>query len=156
MMSKTSMTILANMAQLQYHPRWCHIKSTLQVGWIYCVKKDDGNRQTGGRTDRRRWQQQPFGRRGRGLTMKRLFSIMSKLQTHYYSKLGFQKVNQHKGGKWLIHGTKHDQGNQLQSPSNFGMLHNDRSSFLDLEQLRIQLASQTSNSTNLWHTLNWD
>ena len=27
--------------------------------------------------------------------MKKLFSIMSNLQTHYHFKLGFQKVDQH-------------------------------------------------------------
>ena len=39
---------------------------------------------------------------------------MSNLQT-YYSKLDFQKVDQHTGGKWLIHGTKRRKNNQLQS-----------------------------------------
>ena len=34
--------------------------------------------------------------------MKKLFSIMSYLQTHYHFKLYFQKVDQHTGGKWLI------------------------------------------------------
>ena len=48
--------------------------------------------------------------------MKRLFSIMSRLQTHYHFKLDFQKVDQHTGGKWLIHdGIKHHKENQLQS-----------------------------------------
>ena len=28
---------------------------------------------------------------------------MSNLQTRYYFKLDFQKVDQHSGGKWLIH-----------------------------------------------------
>ena len=37
---------------------------------------------------------------------KRLFSIMSNLQTYYHFKLDFQKVDQHTGGKWLIHGTE--------------------------------------------------
>ena len=41
---------------------------------------------------------------------------MSNLQTtHYHSKLDFQKVDQHTGGKWLTHGTKHRKDNQLQS-----------------------------------------
>ena len=31
---------------------------------------------------------------------------MSNLQTHHYFKLDFQKVDQHTGSKWLIHGTK--------------------------------------------------
>ena len=39
---------------------------------------------------------------------------MSNLQT-YYVKLYFQKVDQHTGGKWLIHGTKHRKDYQLQS-----------------------------------------
>ena len=33
--------------------------------------------------------------------MKKLFYIMSNLQTHYHVKLDFQKVDQHTGGKWL-------------------------------------------------------
>ena len=48
-------------------------------------------------------------------TMKKLFSIMSNLQTHYHFKLDLWKVDQHTGGKWLIHGTKHCEENQLQS-----------------------------------------
>ena len=39
---------------------------------------------------------------------------MSNLQTYYF-KLDFQKVDQHTGGKWLIHGTKRRKDNQLQS-----------------------------------------
>ena len=46
---------------------------------------------------------------------KRLFSLMSNLQTHYHFKLDFQKVAQHTGGRWLIHGTKRRKDNQLQS-----------------------------------------
>ena len=37
------------------------------------------------------------------------------LQTHYHFKLDFQKVDQHTGGKWLIHGTKHHKDNLSQS-----------------------------------------
>ena len=48
-------------------------------------------------------------------TTKKLFSIMSNLQTHYQSELDLQKVDQHTGGKWLIHGTKHHKDNQLES-----------------------------------------
>ena len=40
---------------------------------------------------------------------------MSNLQTYYHFKPEFQKVNQHAGGKWLIHGTKRHRDNQLQS-----------------------------------------
>ena len=45
---------------------------------------------------------------------KKLFSLMSNLLT-YYLKLDFQKVYQHTGGKWFIHGTKRRKDNQLQS-----------------------------------------
>ena len=39
---------------------------------------------------------------------------MSNLQqTYYHFKLDFQKVDQHTGGKWLIHGTKCRKYNQL-------------------------------------------
>ena len=40
-------------------------------------------------------------------TIKKLLYIMPNLQTHYHSKLDYQEVDQHTGGKWLIHGTKH-------------------------------------------------
>ena len=40
---------------------------------------------------------------------------MSNLQTYYHFKLDFQKVDQHTGGKWLIHGTKRHKDNHLQS-----------------------------------------
>ena len=40
---------------------------------------------------------------------------MSNLHTDYHFKLDFQKVDQHTGGKWLIHGTKCRMYNQLQS-----------------------------------------
>ena len=40
---------------------------------------------------------------------------MSNLQTYYHFKLDLQKVNQHTGGKWLIHGTKRHKDSQLQS-----------------------------------------
>ena len=40
---------------------------------------------------------------------------MLNLQTQYHFKLDFQKVDQHTGGKWLIHGTKHRNDNQLQT-----------------------------------------
>ena len=35
--------------------------------------------------------------------------------TNLQFKLDFQKVDQHTGGKWLIHGTKRRKDNQLQS-----------------------------------------
>ena len=40
---------------------------------------------------------------------------MSNLQTHCHFKLDFQQVDQHTGGKWLIHDTKHGKDNQLES-----------------------------------------
>ena len=45
---------------------------------------------------------------------KTLFSLMSNLKTYYHVKLDFQKVDQHTGGKWLIHDIKR-KDNQLQS-----------------------------------------
>ena len=47
--------------------------------------------------------------------MKKLFSIMAKLETHYHYQLYFQKGYQHTGGKLLNHNTKHRKDNQLQS-----------------------------------------
>ena len=43
--------------------------------------------------------------------MKKLFSVRSNLQTRYYLKLNFQKLDQHTGVKWLIHDTKHRKDN---------------------------------------------
>ena len=40
---------------------------------------------------------------------------MSNLQTYNQFKLDFQKVDQHTGGKWLIHGTKRHKDIQLQN-----------------------------------------
>ena len=40
---------------------------------------------------------------------------MSNLQPNYSLKIDFQKVDQHAGGKWLIHDTKLHKDNQLQS-----------------------------------------
>ena len=44
-----------------------------------------------------------------------LFSFTPNLQTYYHFKQDFQKVDQGIEGKWLIHGTKRHQDNQLQS-----------------------------------------
>ena len=38
-----------------------------------------------------------------------------KTQPNCCSKFDFQKVDQHAGGKWLIHDTKRRKDNQLQS-----------------------------------------
>ena len=46
-------------------------------------------------------------------TPKKLFIFMSNLQSYYHFKLDFQNVDQHTGGKWLIHGTKRRKDNQL-------------------------------------------
>ena len=40
---------------------------------------------------------------------------MSNLQPNCFLKFDFQKVDQHAGGKWLIHDTKRRKNNQLQS-----------------------------------------
>ena len=40
---------------------------------------------------------------------------MSNLQPNCCLEFDFQKVDQHAGGKWLIHDTKHRKDNQLQS-----------------------------------------
>ena len=40
---------------------------------------------------------------------------MSNLQPNYCLKVDIRKVDQHTGGKWLIHDTKHRKDNQLQS-----------------------------------------
>ena len=40
---------------------------------------------------------------------------MSNLQPNCCLKLDFQKVDQHAGGKWLIHYTKRHKDNQLHS-----------------------------------------
>ena len=45
---------------------------------------------------------------------QKLFYRMSNLQTYYHFKQDFQKVDQHRGGKWLIHSTERRKDNQLQ------------------------------------------
>ena len=47
--------------------------------------------------------------------MRKLYSIMSNSQTVYHLKLNLKKADQHRRGKWLIHGTKHYKDNQLQA-----------------------------------------
>ena len=49
--------------------------------------------------------------------MKKLFSVMSNLETHHHLKLGFQNLDKHIGGKWLIHDTEYHKDNQLESLS---------------------------------------
>ena len=41
--------------------------------------------------------------------------IMAHLQPNCCLKVDFQKLDQHAGGKWLIHDTKRRKDNQLQS-----------------------------------------
>ena len=48
-------------------------------------------------------------------TQKDSLSIMSNLQPNCCLEFDFQKVDQHAGGKWLIHDTKRRKDNQLQS-----------------------------------------
>ena len=40
---------------------------------------------------------------------------MSNLQPNWCLKIDFQNVEQHVGGKWLIHDTKRRKDNQLQN-----------------------------------------
>ena len=49
------------------------------------------------------------------IKQQKMFFFMSNFQTYDHIKLNFQKVDQHTGGKWLIHGTKRRKDNQLQS-----------------------------------------
>ena len=42
-----------------------------------------------------------------------ILSIMSNLQPNFCLKIDFQKVDQHAGGKWLIHDTMRRKDNQL-------------------------------------------
>ena len=44
-----------------------------------------------------------------------ILSIMSNLLPNCCLKVDFQKVDQHAGGKWLIHDSKRCKGNHLQS-----------------------------------------
>ena len=44
-----------------------------------------------------------------------ILSIMSNLQPNCFLKVDFQKVDQHAGGKWLVHDTKRHKDNQSQS-----------------------------------------
>ena len=44
-----------------------------------------------------------------------ILSIMSYLQPNCCFEIDLQKVDQHAGGKWLIHDTKRRKYNQLQS-----------------------------------------
>ena len=44
-----------------------------------------------------------------------IISSMSNLQPNCCLKIDFQKVDQHAGGKWLIHDTKRRTDDQLQS-----------------------------------------
>ena len=48
-------------------------------------------------------------------TQKNKISIMSNLQPNCCLNFDFQKVDQHAGGKWLIHDSKRRKDNQLQS-----------------------------------------
>ena len=48
-------------------------------------------------------------------TNEDILSSVSNLQPNWCLKIDFQKVDQHAGGKWLIHDTKRRKDNQLQS-----------------------------------------
>ena len=47
--------------------------------------------------------------------MKIYYLVFETLQPNWCLKFDFQKVDQHAGGKWLIHNTKRRKDNQLQS-----------------------------------------
>ena len=50
------------------------------------------------------------------IQQKRRYTIQYvKPTANWCLKIDFQKVDQHAGGKWLIHGTKRRKDNQLQS-----------------------------------------
>ena len=44
-----------------------------------------------------------------------LYVKLTNLLSFYHLKLDFKKMDQHTGGKWLIHGTKRRRDNQLQT-----------------------------------------
>ena len=46
---------------------------------------------------------------------KTVVFLYATLKNYYQFELDFHKVDQHTGGKWLIHGTKRHKDNQLQS-----------------------------------------
>ena len=46
---------------------------------------------------------------------KKIFPYVKLTNLPFHFKLDFQKVDQHTGGKWLIHDTKRRKDNQLQS-----------------------------------------
>ena len=49
---------------------------------------------------------------------------MSNLQPNCCLEFDFQKVDQHAGGKWLIHDTKRRKDNQLQSLKSLEICYN--------------------------------
>ena len=51
----------------------------------------------------------------RNIKNEDILSSMSNLQPNWCLKIDFQKVDQHAGGKLLIHDTKRRKDNQLQS-----------------------------------------
>ena len=64
------------------------------------------------------------------------------LQTYYHFQLDFQIMDQHTGGQWLIHGTKHRKDNQLQSlelPCRIPMISVDSDTWLHQLVMRTML-----------------
>ena len=47
---------------------------------------------------------------------KKLFSLISNLQTYYHFQIDFKKVDKYIGGKWLIHGAKRHKGKSVAKP----------------------------------------
>ena len=60
---------------------------------------------------------------------------MSNFETYYHFQQDFQKMDQHTGGKWLIHGTKRRKDNQLQSKHNIRIANKKPNSVLPGRQM---------------------
>ena len=77
--------------------------------------------------------------------MKKLFSIMPKVQNHYCFKLYFQKVYERIGGKWLIRGsTRAIICKALNSP----VEHPSRESKHDINEPKVACSIQYSKWTS--------
>ena len=81
---------------------------------------------------------------------------MSNLQPNCCFKFDFQKVDQHAGGKWLIHNTKRRKDNQLQSlklPCTILILHYSTDICISCSFLKIlENETITENICNVCHS----
>ena len=81
-----------------------------------------------------------------------MLSIMSNFQINYNFKLDFQKVDQHTGGKWLIHGTKRrkdDQQQSMETPSKISYRNLNMSRRNQKVTCPIQYAKRSSRGRNI-------